>query len=471
MFLIDKYTPKSLKDVVFHTEIYDMLKLISSDKEIPHIIFYGPEGSGKRTMLNIFLELLFDETVHETKNVIYDVTGSGNKTTREPIKQSNYHIILEPKGNHSDRYLIHDVVKDYARRRPINAHITNKNFKLVVINNLDNLSSYAQFSLRRTMEKYSSTCRFIMWCTSLSKVIDPLVSRCECFRIKAPENKELMPYILTIANKENIDLSLSKYHNISKISNGNIKTALWLLQCYSANKLVLEKIKYFLDMFKNTIEKYITLKQTDKNSIDQIYEKLYEIDKKNNYNKKKGNKISMLVFKVMHKYVIDIVNIYTKNYSKTISDPEIFVEMYNKKNFKKIFKDLELAKGVKLDIDLETLRKCTEKILLFINNFNLMTNTQKAICQIESLILKKNFNNIQQIRNVIYNLMKTNIKSNEILIDILNKLMKNSTIPNSKKYDIMDSLAICEHKITNGRRDINHFDLSAISIMHILSKY
>jgi hypothetical protein len=111
-----------------------------------------------------------------------------------------------------------------------------------------------------------------------------------------------------------------------------------------------------------------------------------------------------------------------------------------------------------------------EKLLSFINVFDLTTNTQRALCQIEKLILKKNFNNIQQIRNVAYNLMKTNIKSNEILIGILNKLIANKKISNKKKYDIIDMLAVCEHKITNGRRDINHFDLSAISIMHILYK-
>lgn len=207
-----------------------MLKKMSDDDSIPHIIFCGPEGSGKKTLIKFLLEMLYDKDVHKTNDSIYKVSGSGNNTTDVTIKQSNYHIVIEPNNNNFDRYLIQDVVKEYAKKVPLNVFTTNKKFKIVLINNIDNLSYYAQTSLRRTMEKFSGTCRFIMWCKSLSKVIDPIRSRCYCFRINAPNDGEILELVAKVSYAEQLNLSLKDYYKIIKLSNGNIKKALWLLQ-------------------------------------------------------------------------------------------------------------------------------------------------------------------------------------------------------------------------------------------------
>jgi replication factor C subunit 3/5 len=228
MFLIDKYRPTNATEAFFHKELLELFTIMSQDEAIPHIILYGPEGSGKKTMRKIFLEMLFDASVNNTKPTKYRVVGSGNKKTDELIKQSSYHIEIDPKGNNSDRYLIHDVVKKYAKRGSLNVYDTKRQFKVVLINNLDNLSYYAQTSLRRTMERYDS-CRFIMWCNSLSKIIKPLQSRCVCLRIPAPTDSQLFSYVLSVSVKENISLSIQEYHNIIKSAKGNIKVAMWHL--------------------------------------------------------------------------------------------------------------------------------------------------------------------------------------------------------------------------------------------------
>ena len=57
MFFIDKYAPKSIEDAYFHKDELNKLKIMSKDESIPHIIFYGPEGSGKKTTINMFLEM------------------------------------------------------------------------------------------------------------------------------------------------------------------------------------------------------------------------------------------------------------------------------------------------------------------------------------------------------------------------------------------------------------------------------
>lgn len=236
MFFIDKYVPKSIKNVYFHKEELEKLKIMSEDDSIPHLIFYGPDGSGKKTTISMFLEMIYDEHVHELGDTIYSVTGSGNTTTQVAIKQSNYHIVIEPNNNNFDRYLIQDVVKEYARRVPLNIFTAKKVFKTVLINNIDNLSYYAQTSLRRTMEKYSRTCRFIMWSRSLSKVIEPLRSRCYCFRIKSPNDSELMDMLLDISLKENMNVNLDQYTDIISIARGNAKKALWQLELLNFNE-------------------------------------------------------------------------------------------------------------------------------------------------------------------------------------------------------------------------------------------
>jgi replication factor C subunit 3/5 len=271
MFFVDKHAPNNANELLFHKKELELLKKMSQDDSVPHIIFYGPEGSGKKTLIKLFLEMMYDKEVHNLNDSVYKVSGSGNSTTDVLIKQSNYHIIIEPNNNNFDRYLIQDVVKDYAKKIPLNVFSATKTFKTVLINNVDNLSYYAQTSLRRTMEKFSGTCRFIMWCRSLSRVIDPIRSRCYTFRINSPHDDEILEMIATISYKESMKLTLNDYSKIIKLSNGNIKKALWLLQLKKNN------IKYTIsyNYIINEIKKLLLT--CDVNAILEIRLLLYNI--------------------------------------------------------------------------------------------------------------------------------------------------------------------------------------------------
>ena len=83
IFHIDKYTPKNINEIYFHKEIYELLERMSKDESIPHIIFHGVKGTGKKTMIKIFLEMLFDKSVNNIYEVDYKVTGSSNKVNFE----------------------------------------------------------------------------------------------------------------------------------------------------------------------------------------------------------------------------------------------------------------------------------------------------------------------------------------------------------------------------------------------------
>ena len=230
MFLIDKYTPKDVSDAIFHTKLINRLTVMSKDDSIPHLIFYGHEGVGKKTIIRLLLEKIYDKDINKLIDSTYIVTGSGNVASDVITKQSNYHIVIEPNSTNFDRYLIQDVVKEYAKLIPLDVFKTRKIFKTVGINNMDKLSYYAQMSLRRTMEKYSTTCRFIMWCTSQSKIIDPLRSRCVCIRVPSPTKRELIEWILMVSFKESYPITLRELAYIIDNSNNNIKTATWILE-------------------------------------------------------------------------------------------------------------------------------------------------------------------------------------------------------------------------------------------------
>ena len=130
------------------------------------------------------------------------INGYGNTKTKVNIKQSKYHIIIEPNSNGFDKYLIQEIIQDYAKIELLNILKYKKLFKIVVINKIDNLSYYAQASLRRTMEKYANTCKFIFICDQLSKIIEPLRSRCLLIRVPLPTNNQIMETLLHISIKK-----------------------------------------------------------------------------------------------------------------------------------------------------------------------------------------------------------------------------------------------------------------------------
>ncbi len=269
MFFIDKYNSKIEFNTILHSDIIEQLKKISKDFTIPNIIFYGPSGSGKKTIINSLLEMIYDSDVNKLSEVVYNVTGSGNIVSEIIVKQSNYHIVIEPNNNNFDRYLIQDIVKEYAKRTPFNIFKTNIMFRTVLINNVNKLSYYAQTSMRRTMEKYSKNCRFILCSDSLSKVLDPLKSRCLSIRVNRPTDIELTYFLMEIIINENMKLNLNEIIKIIKLANGNIRELLWLIEM---KKYKLSLINSYNNCI-NKIIKYIEMKKTG--NLDIILNLMY----------------------------------------------------------------------------------------------------------------------------------------------------------------------------------------------------
>jgi len=303
MFLIDKYY-KDLNYITCHNSIINNLitnfniydknleDIIKFNKynllNFQHLIIYGPSENGKEYLVEKLLEQIFNKKI-ELKDVEYIVSGYTNTKMKITIKQSKYHIIIEPNSNGFDKYLIQEIIQNYAKSKMINILKTKNIFKIIIINKIDNLSYLAQAALRRTMEKYSNTCKFILLSDQLSKIIEPIRSRCIMIRVPLPSNEELTQIILYICNKEKYNISLNNINSIISLSNNKLNHSIWLIE------MLINNIKY-----DNNWENII-------NNIVKIILKFYY---KNEFN---NNKLLNSIKKIREQfYILFITNISTQ---------------------------------------------------------------------------------------------------------------------------------------------------------------
>ncbi|KAG1653436.1 hypothetical protein FOA52_006947 [Chlamydomonas sp. UWO 241] len=144
---------------------------------------------------------------------------------------SNHHVEMSPGDvGHNDRYVVQAIIKEMAKSRPLDA-TGQKGFKILVLNEVDRLSKEAQQGLRRTMEKYSAACRLVMCCSNVSKVMDPLRSRCMAVRVAAPSDELVMDTLAGVAAKEGLgQLPPGLGSRIAQMSGRNLRKALLQLE-------------------------------------------------------------------------------------------------------------------------------------------------------------------------------------------------------------------------------------------------
>lgn len=289
MFLVDKYNINDIDDIIIHKNIYRNLvigsnynhrlhdlnklkKIIDSKsydeinsyhyskqniyknyESMPNLLIHGPLGSGKHTLIKLLLKDIFDDTINDLFTETYYIKGYGNTVVDVEIEQSKYHLIIEPNNTGFDKYLIQEIVKEYARKKIINVSYNKYPFRIVLINNVDNLNYYAQTSLRCTMEKYHKTCRFILCGTQISKIIEPIKSRCLDVRIPAPNKDDMINLVYHILLNEKKIIPRYKIDKIIDAGGFNIKKTLWILEMF------LYKISDYELQWKKSLNKLIDL--------------------------------------------------------------------------------------------------------------------------------------------------------------------------------------------------------------------
>jgi len=183
MLWIEKYRPRRFEEMAGQAEVKTHLSSFSSEGSVPHMLFFGPHGTGKSVAMECLARRLYGDSWTENTSIIDTALLFG---------QGKSYLENEEKFSHlyqkSESLIVNfkHIVKWYASMRPLNAP-----FKIIVFENAGALTFEAQQALRRIMERYSTTCRFIFISTNQSTIIPAISSRCLPFFF-APLSSELI---------------------------------------------------------------------------------------------------------------------------------------------------------------------------------------------------------------------------------------------------------------------------------------
>lgn len=244
--LIEKYRPKNFDDIVFNKFLSKKFNTLIKEGSIPDMILTGEPSTGKTSTALFLANKLFNE------NNILELNASDDRGLT----------------------VIMNTIQPFCKKK-------SSDLKLIILDEADSMTFDAQFALRRIIEKYSDNTRFCLICNYENKIIKPIKSRCVHIRFYPINENIINDKLKQICNNENIKYTLNGIKTISKLSNGDMRKAINILQslhslsdiikssiCYNTlaipNTKVTEKITNFLinkdknfnDTY-NIINKYI----------------------------------------------------------------------------------------------------------------------------------------------------------------------------------------------------------------------
>ncbi len=202
---VEKYRPSKLDDVIGQEHVVKSLKAYVKSGSIPHMLFAGPAGVGKTTCAIALAKEFY---------------GNAWRENFEELNASDERGLEVVRGR----------IKNFARTAPL----AGAPFKIIFLDEADALTPDAQAALRRTMERYSNTCRFILSCNYSSKIIEPIQSRCVVFRFSPIEEEDIKKYLQKIAEKEGLEITEDGMKAIIYIANGDLRRAINILQVSSS---------------------------------------------------------------------------------------------------------------------------------------------------------------------------------------------------------------------------------------------
>jgi len=247
----EKYRPDVIENYICNDQLRDIVKDFISRNDIPHLLFHGSAGTGKTTLAKIL-----------TKNIPCDVMYV----------------------NASDNTGV-DFVRD--KIKPFACSMGFHELKVVILDEADYMSTNSQASLRNLMETYSKSTRFILTCNYVEKIIAPLISRSQVFRLEPPAMKDVAVYVKTILDNESVTYTMpdiasvtkALYPDIRKIVNflqqSSTSDTLKLVDTQSANIDLKNKLIISLKNCKNNPKAFNEIRQMVNDSGIKMFEELY----------------------------------------------------------------------------------------------------------------------------------------------------------------------------------------------------
>lgn len=198
---VEKYRPKTLSEIVGQEEVVQRLMSYVKKKNIPHLLFSGPPGTGKTASAIALARDLFGENWRDNFIEMNASDERGIDVVRHKIKE-------------------------FARTAPIG----DAPFKIIFLDEADALTADAQAALRRTMEMYSKICRFILSCNYVSRIIEPIQSRCAVFKFRPIPPEAMKKRLLEICEIEGVKITEDGLEALVYVANGDFRKAINALQ-------------------------------------------------------------------------------------------------------------------------------------------------------------------------------------------------------------------------------------------------
>jgi len=202
---IEKYRPQSFAEIKGQEEIVSRIEAFIKTGNMPHLLFAGPAGVGKTTLSLVIARALYKDA------------WNGNFLELNASDERGIDVVRNK-------------VKDFARTRALG----DVPFKIIYLDECDALTREAQQALRRTMENYTQTCRFILSCNYSSKIIDPIQSRCAVFRFKPLPEDALNTIIDLIAKEEKLSVDAKAKVALLDVSGGDVRKLENVMQACAA---------------------------------------------------------------------------------------------------------------------------------------------------------------------------------------------------------------------------------------------
>ena len=231
---VEKYRPKKISEVVNQKDIKGSLQaLLKNQQEMPHLLFSGSAGVGKTTMaICISQEILGDKWKDYTLELnASDERGIG---------------------------MVRERVKKFSRFAGLDTEIP---FKIIILDEADEMTSDAQTALRRIIEDTAKFCRFILIANNISKIINPIQSRCAVFKFSQIDEKEITTHLKAVLKKENGKADEKGLKEIAEYAEGDLRHAINLLQtAASTGDITQESVRAAAGLTKtNDVEEVLKL--------------------------------------------------------------------------------------------------------------------------------------------------------------------------------------------------------------------